>query len=90
VAFGRAAAGAFVLFVISCTGRPILCGTAPGLAFSEIQKGRLSLPIYSFSGLAVSPSGSVYSTIHDERRVYVLTLPGGRVDNLLLRDFPRK
>jgi len=90
MAFGRKAASVFVLLVIFCTGRPILCETAPALAFSEIQKRRLSLPIYSFSGLAVSPSGSVYSAIHDERRVYVLTLPGGRVDNILLRDFPQE
>jgi len=86
----RGAAGAFVLtLAVCCPGQANFQEPTSALSFSEINERRLSQQVYSFTGLAVSPSGVVYSTINELREVRVLTLPGGKARNLHLRDFPQ-
>jgi hypothetical protein len=73
----RAAAGAFVLILAVCCPRQAgLPESTSDLSFSEIHERRLNSSIYSFTGLAVSSGGAVYSTRTEHREVYKQTQSG--------------
>lgn len=81
---------AFALTLAVCCAAQ---GSAPDpsreLQFSDIQERRLKFPIYSFTGLSVSPGGVVYSTINEDREVHMLALRDGKTRTLRLRDLPQ-
>jgi hypothetical protein len=85
------AVGAFVLaLAVCCSGQANPQGPTSTFSFSEIKKRQLSEPVYAFTGLAVSSDAAAYSSINEQREVHVLTMPGGKVHNLRLRDLPQE
>jgi hypothetical protein len=79
-----------VSLAVCCPGQADPQGPTSTFSFLDIQPHRLNLPFYSFTGFAVSPSGTVYSTINEKREVQALAIPGGQVRNLRLRDLPEE